>query len=668
MLRRNPLSSLLLLAALLVLPGACDRQPVWVQDTGRADSLIGAAHQGHDYGRILFLADSLQAAGDLSLVKACYWRGYAFSRQGKQRPAEAQWTEALSQDIQDEEDLVYFARSANRLADMLLLKGEFESTLRVALPAMDKMREAGIQGNSDFANLLTSVGCCDLQQGDLQGAASYFNQAYSLFMQLIETEQDGSGNALKSAVAGLTAITEHYLENYHYADALTWVERLEELLVIYAQHPGTTQESLDHRRALTGFYRASALEGLGRHKDAAAAYDEALTSSYATSENGRIAAANYLMLARRWNEAADNYRLLDKVISNYGATMTLDNIPRFLLPKFRANFNARRNDEALATGMQICDALDSAIVWNHKDKAAELATVYHTQEIREEFVEQKAKTERERFVSSMVVLTLILIAFLLFVFLRYRSSMRLEEAYQQLETANAQAQEASRVKTAFLQQISHEIRTPLNLLSGFAQVITTPGMELDEQSREQLNTGIIDNTARITGLISKILDLSDLISTTSLPKDDQVSPEQVASDAAERSGIRTNPDIQFGIQLAKGTEDLLLRTNRQAASHVLALLLENAAKYTGKGMVTVRIISKQSFVYFLVEDTGIGVPPEDAERIFEQFVQLDDYREGTGIGLTVARSLGRRLGGDVFLDTSYTFGARFIFSLPHTDA
>lgn len=73
---------------------------------------------------------------------------------------------------------------------------------------------------------------------------------------------------------------------------------------------------------------------------------------------------------------------------------------------------------------------------------------------------------------------------------------------------------------------------------------------------------------------------------------------------------------------------------------------------------------KSSFICFIVEDSGIGVPPEDAERIFEHFVQLDDYREGTGTGLTLARSLSRRLGGDVILDTSYTFGTRFIFSLP----
>ena len=66
----------------------------------------------------------------------------------------------------------------------------------------------------------------------------------------------------------------------------------------------------------------------------------------------------------------------------------------------------------------------------------------------------------------------------------------------------------------------------------------------------------------------------------------------------------------------------------------------------------------------MVEDNGIGIPLEEAEHIFDEFVQLDEYYEGTGIGLTVARSLARRMNGDIILDTTYTPGARFIFSLP----
>jgi signal transduction histidine kinase len=69
-------------------------------------------------------------------------------------------------------------------------------------------------------------------------------------------------------------------------------------------------------------------------------------------------------------------------------------------------------------------------------------------------------------------------------------------------------------------------------------------------------------------------------------------------------------------------------------------------------------------VDFIVSDTGIGVPPEEAEHIFEEFVQLDDYYDGTGIGLTLARSIARRLGGDIVLDTTYSPGARFVFTLP----
>ena len=634
----------------------------------RADSLMEAAHLAHNNDRILALADSLEAAGDFSTIKADYWRGYAYYSKWNHHMCQEYWYEALSLDIKSQEDLVFYGRSANRLSDVMLTKGDFEAAMRIALPAIQKLREEGMTGFRDYGYLLITVGCCELNNHNKEVADGYFDEAYKLYSLLIEDNGIDGGSPLidnlKSAVAGLTTIARHCLGENHYADVLVWVDRLEKVMEVYKVQPETLPESIDRRMALAQIFKATAQEGLGSHEAAAATYDQALTYQFCSSPQGRVESAKYLMLARRWAEAADNYDQLKNVASVFGAGLTLDNIQLYLMPKFRANFNARRDQNALATGLQLCEALDSAIVWNRNDKAAELATIFHTQEIKQEFVQQQAGLERERFLSALAVIVLLVISFVLFVILRQRSAKRLEEAYQALEAAHAQAQESSRVKTAFLQQISHEIRTPVNLLSGFAQVLTTPGMELDEESKSQINEGVLENTGRITGLVSKILELSDLISRTDLERGDHVTVQEIANDAVDQCGIRKAQGIQFEIHAPDNVLEQELVTNGQAAMRILELLLENAVKYTGEGSVILRMVPKQGFVYFLVEDTGIGVPPGEAEHIFEHFVQLDDYREGTGIGLSLARSLARRLGGDVVLDTSYTFGARFVFSLP----
>lgn len=665
---RNSFLSLLVASLVLVFP-SCDRfHQTDLPDAARADSLMEAAHLVHDNDRIIMLADSLEATGDFTPIKANYWRGYGYYSKWNQYLSQQYWYEAISLEPQTPEDLVFYGRTANRLSDVLLTAGDYEASMRIALPAMEKLRQENASVNRDFAHLLVALGCCELNNRLFQEADEYFEEAYNLFRLLIDDNGEDGGSShednLKTSVAGLSTIAKHCLEADRYAEVLTWLDRLDQVMEDYRRQPETTQESLDRRQTLANFYRATALEGLGRHTEAAAVFDAALENPFALTEQGRVEAAKYLMLAKRWNEAADNYQQLDDVSAVFGVGLTLDYIQQYLMPKFRANFNARRNDAALATGIQISDAMDSAVVRNRNDKAAELATIYHTQEIKEDFLQQKANLERQRFVSSVAVIVLLIIGFLVFVFLRYRSSIRLEEAYQQLEVANAQAEEASRVKTAFLQQISHEIRTPINLISGFAQLLTTPGMEMDEQSRQQINDGVIENTKRITGLVGKILDLSDLISSPVLEKEDRIVVEQLVSEAADSSGIRNLPSILFDIQMTDETRSMELLTNRKAVTRILALLLENAGKFTGKGSVILRVVPKQSFIYFLVEDTGIGVPPEEAEHIFERFVQLDNYQEGTGIGLTLARSLSRRMGGDVVLDTSYTLGARFIFCLP----
>ena len=248
--------------------------------------------------------------------------------------------------------------------------------------------------------------------------------------------------------------------------------------------------------------------------------------------------------------------------------------------------------------------------------------------------------------------------------------------YEEALNLYDQAMESSRMKTDFIQQISHEIRTPLNILSGFTQVLTS-GMELDEATRQEVTKGIVDNTERITSLVNKMLELAESGSDTPLERNDQALAIQIAAQAAEDSGITQATHLDFDLDIAPEAETVMLTTALAPATRVLTLLLDNAMKFTHpaeaaggvdavkeKAHAVLRVTIDDGLVVFTVEDTGIGVPLEESEHIFEEFVQLDKYYDGTGIGLTVARSLAQRLGGDIRLDTSYSPGARFVYSLP----
>ena len=129
----------------------------------------------------------------------------------------------------------------------------------------------------------------------------------------------------------------------------------------------------------------------------------------------------------------------------------------------------------------------------------------------------------------------------------------LEETNKQLDIARHRAEEASRMKTYFIQQISHEIRTPLNILSGFTQVLTMPGMELDEATKEELAKGIGDNTERITSLVNKMLELADAKSNDELERNDDVLAVQIAAQAADESRITLASHLTFDLDMAEGT-------------------------------------------------------------------------------------------------------------------
>ena len=278
---------------------------------------------------------------------------------------------------------------------------------------------------------------------------------------------------------------------------------------------------------------------------------------------------------------------------------------------------------------------------------------------------------------NILALVLIIFVFCLFIFFHHRSSVRLKKAYRELEIAKNRAQELSRMKSDFIQQISHEIRTPLNILSGFTQVLTMPDAKYDEATLLEIKSKITENTDRITSLVNKMLELSEARNQTIIERTDNVTVVQIATEAINASGIDHASHLNFDLLISPEAKEVSIKTNLAAVVRSLSLILDNARKFTvpseGRLLnpssaqlqkVILRITVLSGRLFFSVEDTGIGIPHKDAERIFDEFVQLDEYYDGTGIGLTVARSLARRIGGDIKVDTAYIGGSRFVMTLP----
>ena len=235
------------------------------------------------------------------------------------------------------------------------------------------------------------------------------------------------------------------------------------------------------------------------------------------------------------------------------------------------------------------------------------------------------------------------------------------------------------MKTKFIHQISHEVRTPLNVLSGFTQVLASPNIEISSDELQSISKKIVENSERITHLVDKMLDLSLVNSDAAIDCSDVVNPADAARTAVEQSGIRNASHLDFSLNIQPEIEDIKIATNRKCCTKVLTLLLDNAIKFTHplafhsrkanqyKAQVSLSLSKVGNSILFIVEDTGVGIPTDQAENIFKEFVQLDEYSDGTGIGLSIARQLARRMGGDIMLDTAYTAGARFIVTLPCRD-
>lgn len=231
---------------------------------------------------------------------------------------------------------------------------------------------------------------------------------------------------------------------------------------------------------------------------------------------------------------------------------------------------------------------------------------------------------------------------------------------KELKLALDKAQESDRLKTAFIRNISHEVRTPLNAINGFSQLLCSSDFELSQEERQDMKDRISKNAETLTDIFSEVLEMSEGESLHSLSDVDvnTLCREMIEE---QKKVNEKGLDIRYASSLP---DDFKVHTNEPNVRLILHHLLNNAVKFTEKGGVTLKceVIGQQ--LVMSVADTGIGIEPDNRERIFDNFVKLDDYADGVGLGLPLSRRLARLLGGDVTYDYGYTGGARFLFTLP----
>ena len=282
--------------------------------------------------------------------------------------------------------------------------------------------------------------------------------------------------------------------------------------------------------------------------------------------------------------------------------------------------------------------------------------------IRDEMMIYEAERDAARSRFYMMAAVIILLALLVVALFHITQTRR--RHLKELKKAYNQALESDKMKTAFIQNISHEVRTPLNIISGFSQVIANPELDANIEERREIARMTQKNARLITSLIDEMLLVSLNESSEEAKKENHVEINTLMRGVMKEAegNISTKTTIQYDTTLA---DNFTILSNEYMLKIIINALVDNAVKNTPEGAIVLKA-SKPSDneLALTVEDTGCGIPANEAEHIFERFVKLDTFKEGIGLGLPLCRMLIEKLGGGVRLDTAYTKGARFIVTLP----
>ena len=244
----------------------------------------------------------------------------------------------------------------------------------------------------------------------------------------------------------------------------------------------------------------------------------------------------------------------------------------------------------------------------------------------------------------------------------------LNQTNEILYKAKEKAEESDRLKSAFLANMSHEIRTPMNGILGFADLLKKPNLSGEQQ---QKYIGIIEKGgARMLNIINDIISISKIESGQM-----EVNIQETnINEQIEYIYTFFKPEIeakgiQFSFKNSLSSKEAILKTDRDKVYAILTNLVKNAIKYSEKGSIEVGYTKKDNYLEFYVKDTGIGIPNERQEAIFERFIQADiedkNAYQGAGLGLAISKAYVEMMNGSIWVESEFGEGSTFYFTIPY---
>lgn len=240
---------------------------------------------------------------------------------------------------------------------------------------------------------------------------------------------------------------------------------------------------------------------------------------------------------------------------------------------------------------------------------------------------------------------------------------KLQESNRLVILASEKAQESEKMKNAFIKNMCHEVRTPLNAINGFAELIATE--DITVQEKQEFSKIIFENCNHITSMMNSVLEIAQLDSNKEdLPLSSVNIHSLCSSEMGQLKRLYEKPGIEYRIE--GNQEKAMAYTNTSHFCLILAHLLNNANKFTEKGSIILayRAEEEQNRMIVSITDTGCGISPDKREWIFERFTKADDFVPGSGLGLYLCRQIALRMKAHIYVDPEYTTGLRIILTLP----